>query len=110
MSVDLSGFDPSTGSYATDPSVVDASGSDSSVGSGFDWSGLGDIFSSIGTAVSGTYRQVNAPTGPTVVRPGTVVYNPNTGQVVGGGFAGLGSNSLVLLAGAAILLVLLLRK
>jgi hypothetical protein len=69
-------------------------------------SGLGSIFGAVGTAVTQTYRAVNAPTGPTVLRPGVggLVYNPATGQYVSQtGFpVGMGSNTLFLIVLIAI--------
>jgi hypothetical protein len=105
--------------------TVPITAQDSSDGGGA-LSGLADIFSSVGTAITGVYRAVNPPT------TGQLVYNPNTGQYVPAGIpqnvqpgqivygpqgytqvpgtiAGI-NPSMLLLLGAGILLVVLLKR
>lgn len=102
-----------------DPSTVPAdSGADISAGSSGWLSGLGGVFTSIGTAVSNTYRAVTTPTMPQapVYNPQTgayTVFNPTTGQYsvtpAPQNIAGINPNTLILI-GAAVLLVVLLRR
>lgn len=102
------------------------SANDSSDGGGA-LSGLSDIFSSVGTAISSVYRTVNPPkpgslvlnpaTGqyvpagvPQTLPPGTSVYNPATGTYqTPGTTLGLTPNMLLLIGGAILLVVLLKR-
>jgi len=108
-------FTPYNVDYATlDFSGADTSGASSPIPSdtsesGF-WNGLGGILNTIGTTVA---RDYSAIAGPQTVRPGSVVYNPNTGQAqyVGAFGAASNPNMLLLLLGiGAVALILLARK
>lgn len=122
---DYAGTTPDYG-YGVDSSAG-ATINDSSDGGGA-LSGLSDIFSSVGTAISSIYRTVNTPkpgqlvldpaTGryvpagiQTTVAPGQAIYNAATGQYVTapGTIGGVSGNTLLLI-GAAVLLVVLLKR
>ena len=78
-------------------------------GNGGALSGLANIFSSIGTAVTNVYRAVNPQS--LVTTPSGAVINPATGQVIQGPttVGGFSSNT-VLLIGAAIIAIVLLKR
>lgn len=99
-----------------------------SSGGGMALSGLSDIFSSVGTVFNSVYKTLNPPTPgqlvlnpqtgqyvpagiPQTLAPGAAVYNPATGQYVTapGTVAGISGNTL-LLVGAAVLLIVLLKR
>ena len=72
------------------------------------WAGLGDLFSSLGTTIAKDYTAIS---GPTTVRPGQLIYNPNTGQVTNTSqILPQGSGGMLILIGIAILVVVLLLR
>jgi len=98
------------GGYSGPDSTGDTTVADTGGGGGW-MSGLGDIFSSVGTAITSVYRTVNPPQ-PTTIPQGGVIFNPKTGTyqpAVQQPSLGISSNML-LLVGAAIVVVLLLRR
>jgi len=72
---------------------------------------LSGLFSSIGTTVSSTVRQVS---GPQTVKPGTVVLDANGRPVQAGlalpGFGTTSGTTIILVGLAIVILVLLLRS
>jgi hypothetical protein len=103
--------------FTTTP--TDASAASTDVSGDTSWlSGLAGIFSSVGTAIGSTYRAINTPTTPIapVYNPATgtyQVFNPSTGQYsvqpAPTTIAGISPNTLLLIGGA-ILLIVLLKK
>lgn len=101
----MSTYDPVTGTYTDDTTSV-SGGSD---GGDSLWAGLGGFFQNIGTTVSQAYSSIS---GPTTVKPGTVIYNPNTGTTTTAGITGnlTQGPGLLLLLGFALLLIFVFRS
>lgn len=99
--MDFSGFEyagPGDGT-SSDPSTTD-DGTDSTIAQ------LGGLFSTLGATVA---KDFNAIAGPTTVKPGTVIVNPNGTTSVAGGLGNLGSGGTGLMfLGLAILIALIL--
>jgi hypothetical protein len=77
---DLSEFLPSQGGGAGAGGPGGDYSASSATGDQGILSGLGDLFSSVGTAVAQDYRAVQSAQGPRMVGSTGLVYNPATGQ------------------------------
>lgn len=100
-------YDPVSGTYVDDSSATVAGGAD---GGDSLWAGLGGLFSSLGTTVSQAYSSIS---GPTTVKPGTVIYDPRTGTTQTAGTLGnltQGNGLILILAFGLLLAFILLRR
>ena len=94
-------LNPTTGATYTSPDIT---AGDTSASSDV-FSGLSDIFGSVGNAISQGIKASNQPSGPQIIRPGTAVYNPATGQYISTGapitsagiVGGMNSNMMLLI-------------
>jgi hypothetical protein len=76
------------------------------------FSGIGGFFTpsgitSIGGAIATDYHAI---AGPTTVRPGTIIYNPNGTTSVAGSVLGSGNSSVLLLLGIGLLILFLILR
>lgn len=103
---DFSGFTYSGPSSSSSVSASDSTGDQGVL------SGLSDIFSSVGAAVSSGIKASNAPMGPIATPQGTLVYNPATGtyQSSVGITAQSTMTPLLLLLGLGIVAYILMKK
>lgn len=94
-----------SGGDSSSTTAVDASSG------GIGLSGMQDLFSTIGSTFSSIYRTVNPPTvGTQVWNPTTRTYQPVGAMTPTQNIGGVSTQSLLLLGGAALLLVLVLRR
>lgn len=105
MTTDIANVDYSTldfsGSGPTDATAASPDSGDSTL------TQLGGLFSSLGTTIA---QDFSAISGPTTVKPGTVIVNPNGTTSVAGAFPVSGGSGLLIIGiGLLFLLFLLMR-